>query len=117
MGNFERESASVQATTVTDIGERIWLLGDPLDASVLWVKKVTGSGTGGRPVPEMVLDDEFVSVRLNLEFPNGEDGEPVITIGVEVLDVMNGLWKQCMIVRVLGRTILISAMSRKLREM
>lgn len=102
---------------MTDIGERFRPPGDPPDASVMWVKKVTGSGVGGRPVPEMVLDDDFVSERVNLEFPNGEDGEPVITIGSKVLDVMNGLWKQCMIVRVLGRTISISAMSRKLREM
>lgn len=35
-----------------------------------------------------------------MEFPNGEDGEPVIMIGHEVLEAMNGLWKRCMIVKV-----------------
>ncbi|CAA7017838.1 unnamed protein product [Microthlaspi erraticum] len=67
--------------------------------------------------PEDVLADEFVRAGLGLEFPNGEDGEPVVTIGQEVLEVMNGIWKQCMIVKVLGRNIAISALSRKLREM
>lgn len=52
-----------------------------------------------------------------MEFTNGEDGEPVITIGSEVLEAMKGLWKQCMIVRVLGRNVPISVLSRKLREM
>ncbi|CAA7042579.1 unnamed protein product [Microthlaspi erraticum] len=48
---------------------------------------------------------------------NGEDGEPVITIGREVLDAMNSLWKQCMIVKVLGRSNPIAVLHKKLREM
>lgn len=31
---------------------------------------------------------------LSLEFSDGEDGEAVITIGEEVLDMMNSLWKR-----------------------
>lgn len=55
--------------------------------------------------------------RLSLDFPDGEEGEPVITIGEEVLEAMNGLWKRCMIVKVLGRQIPISVLHRKLREL
>lgn len=44
-------------------------------------------------------------------------GEPVITIGSEVLEAMNGLWKQCMIVKVLRRNISIAVLSKRLREM
>lgn len=54
---------------------------------------------------------------MNVAFPNGEDGEPVIKIGSEVLEVMNELWKQCMIAKILGRNVPIAVLSRKLREM
>ncbi|KAL0707411.1 hypothetical protein Bca4012_073837 [Brassica carinata] len=64
------------------------------------------------PVQEEVFDEEFVESRLSLEFPNGEDGEPVITIGKEVLTAMNSLWKRCMIVRVLGRNVPILSLRR-----
>ncbi|XP_023638089.1 uncharacterized protein LOC17885862 [Capsella rubella] len=67
--------------------------------------------------PEQVLADEFVKARMDLAFPDGEEGEPFVTIGSEVLTVMRGLWKRCMIVKVLGRNIPIAAMSRKLREL
>lgn len=81
------------------------------------MNKVVGSNAGGRLSPEAVLNEEFVAARVSLDFPDGEDGEPVITIGKEVLDVMNGLWKQCMIVKVLGKNISIAALSRRLREL
>lgn len=66
---------------------------------------------------EEVVDEEFVKSRLTLEFPNGEDGEPVITIGEEVLTAMNSLWKRCMIVRVLGRSVPLPSLTRKLKEL
>ncbi|CAL9240148.1 unnamed protein product, partial [Arabidopsis halleri] len=85
--------------------------------SRLWVEKVQGSNGGGVPVPEKVLDDDFVMSRMSLEFPDGDEGEPVITIGKEVLDAMNGLYQKCMIVKVLGRHITIEALNRKLRDL
>ncbi|KAG7594034.1 Reverse transcriptase domain [Arabidopsis thaliana x Arabidopsis arenosa] len=91
--------------------------GDPPDLGGSWVDKEKESTAGGRSVPEKLMNNEFVSSRLSVEFPNGEDGELVITIGKEVLDVMNGLWKQCMIVKVLGRNGSITVLSRKLREL
>ncbi|EOA38826.1 hypothetical protein CARUB_v10011149mg [Capsella rubella] len=69
------------------------------------------------PNPESVIDNEFVSSRIQLDFPYGEDGEPVITIGEEVLDAMNSLWKQCIVVKVLGRNVSLQVLSRKLKEM
>ena len=71
----------------------------------------------GIPRPESVIDDAFVASHMRVEFPNGEDGEPVVTIDPEVVEIMNGLWKQSMIVKVLGRHVLIAALSRKLREL
>lgn len=106
-----------QDATMTEIGDGSQPPGDPPDGRGSWVQKVTGSSAGGRLVPEMVLKDEFVTERLQVEFPNGEDGEPVITIGADVLDAMNGLWKRCMIVKVLGRHISIAAVQKKLREL
>lgn len=79
--------------------------------------RVVEGNAGGRLSSERLLNAEFVSERVQLDFPDGEDGEPVITIGKEVLDAMNGLWKQCLIVKVLGRHIAISALSKRLREM
>jgi len=76
-----------------------------------------GTNAGGRLCPESLMDDEFVSSRMRVEFPNGADGESVITIGREVLDVMNSMWKQCMVVKVLGRNISIANLNRRLREM
>ncbi|KAG7579199.1 hypothetical protein ISN45_Aa03g033600 [Arabidopsis thaliana x Arabidopsis arenosa] len=107
---------SAEDTTMTDIGERV-RPPDPPDVGGSWVNKVVGSNAGGRLSPEAVLNEEFVAARVSLDFPDGEDGEPVITIGKEVLDVMNGLWKQCMIVKVLGKNISIAALSRRLREL
>ncbi|EOA32085.1 hypothetical protein CARUB_v10015332mg, partial [Capsella rubella] len=54
---------------------------------------------------------------MRLEFPNGVHGEPVITVGQEVVEAMNGLYKQCMIVNVLGRHVTVESFNRKLREL
>lgn len=78
---------------------------------------MTASNIGGIPIPEDILDDQFVMDRLNLEFPNGEDGEPTITIGDEVLHAMNGLWRQCIIVKVLGWKVPVSVLNKRLREL
>lgn len=106
-----------QDATMADIGDKGRSPGDPPDNSRSWAQRVGGRNVGGITMPESVMADEFVSERLRLEFPNGEDGEPVITIGSEVLEAMNGLWKQCMIVKVLGRTVPIAVLNRKLRDL
>ena len=111
----------LQDEAMLDVGEKSRSPGDPPgdppDAAGVWVRKVVGSGPGGRLNPEEIMDDAFVTARMVLEFTNGEDGEPVITIGSEVLEVMNTLWKNCMIVKVLGRSLSIAVLSRRLREM
>lgn len=71
---------------------------------------------GGMPVPEAMLGDNFFTARLKLVFFDGEDGELVITIEKEVLDVVNGMWNQCMNVKIFGRTIPISVLNKRLRE-
>ncbi|KAG2247637.1 hypothetical protein Bca52824_087265 [Brassica carinata] len=106
-----------QDATMEDMGEKGRPPGEPPDAPVSWVRKVVCCNVGGMPVPEEVVDEEFVESRLRLEFPNGEDGEPVITIEEEVLTAMNSLWKRCMIVRVLGRNVPLPSVSRRLREL
>ncbi|KAL8128957.1 hypothetical protein V2J09_018112 [Rumex salicifolius] len=62
------------------------------------------------------MDDVFVLFR-SLDFPNGEDGELEVVIDQDVLDNMNRLWKNCMIVRVLGRNMTILALDIKLHEL
>lgn len=116
-GDLEISRVEEQDTTMVDIGEKGRPPGEPPDAPGSWVRKVLGSNAGGMPVPEEVIDAEFVESRLKLEFPNGEDGEPVITIGEEVLTAMNGLWKKCMIVKVLGRNVPLPSLTRKLKEL
>lgn len=106
-----------QDANMVDVGDRAQAPGDPPDPGRVWVQKVTGSGTGGRMRPELVMADKFVEGKVRLTFPDGEDGEPVITIEQEVLDVMNGLWKNCMVVQVLGRNISIAVLSKKLGAM
>ncbi|KAG2306717.1 hypothetical protein Bca52824_026465 [Brassica carinata] len=100
-----------------DVGEKGRPPGDPPDAPGSWVRKFLGCNEGGMPIPEEVVDEEFVEARLKLEFPNGEDGEPVITIGEEVLTEMNKMWKRCMIVKVLGRSVPLMSLTRKLKEL
>lgn len=102
---------------MTESGEGTRPPGDPPHPQVSWATRVKGTNAGGIPIPETLLDDAFVLERLSVAFPEGEDGEPVITIGNEVMEVMNSMWKQCMIVKVLGRNITIPALSRKLKEM
>ncbi|KAG7578919.1 Reverse transcriptase domain [Arabidopsis thaliana x Arabidopsis arenosa] len=116
-GDFRVSGSGNQDATMMDVGEKGRPPGETPDASVSWVGRVKGSSAGGMPVPEAVLGDEFVRSRLTLEFPDGEEGEPVITIGSEVLEAMNGLWKNCMLVKVLGRSVSISVLSKKLREL
>ncbi|EOA28792.1 hypothetical protein CARUB_v10025024mg, partial [Capsella rubella] len=82
-----------------------------------YAEKVQSSAGGGRPIPEKVLDEEFVASRMRLEFPNGDDGEGVVTIGQEVISAMTSLWKNCMIVKVLGRNVPLAPLLRKLREL
>ncbi|XP_010423120.1 PREDICTED: uncharacterized protein LOC104708268 [Camelina sativa] len=103
--------------TMMEVGERDRPPGDPPDLRQSWVDKVIGGNLGGRLTPEAVLDDEFVEQKVRLEFPSGEDGEPVVTIEPEVLKAMNGLWRHCMIVKVLGRSVNISVLSKRLREL
>ncbi|EOA22262.1 hypothetical protein CARUB_v10002859mg [Capsella rubella] len=93
-----------------DIGEKSQPAGDPPDSAGVWVRKVTKSFGGGMACPKRVLAADFVK-------KDGAAGEPVVTIEEEVLEVMNGLWKLCMIVKVLGRTVPITVLSRKLREL
>ncbi|EOA19737.1 hypothetical protein CARUB_v10003838mg, partial [Capsella rubella] len=100
-----------------EVGGRSQPPGDPPDKPGLWVQKVKGSLGGGMPRPEDVVTHEFVKPRLRLEFPNGKNGEPVITIGAEVIEAMHGLWKRCMIVKVLGRNVPVAVLSRRLKEL
>ncbi|CAA7053636.1 unnamed protein product [Microthlaspi erraticum] len=116
-GDSRVSEAQVHNAHMEDVGEKGRPPGEPPDAPGSWAQKVAGGTTGGMLVPEDVVDDAFVEARLHLEFPDGDDREPVVTIGEEVLTAMNGLWKKCMIVKVLGRGVSISVMSRKLREM
>lgn len=116
-GDFRVSNSGDQEVTMMDTREKGRPPGEPPDGPTSWVKKVTGSGGGGIRSPEEVLDEDFVMDRLSLEFPNGEDGEPVITIGREVIDAMNGLWKKCIIAKVLGRNVSVSVLSRKLKEL
>ncbi|EOA34884.1 hypothetical protein CARUB_v10022467mg, partial [Capsella rubella] len=78
--------------------------GDPLDRVDSWAAKE-------------VLEPSFVSARMKVNYPDGVNGEPVFTIVEEVTEAMHGLWKQCMIVKVLGRNVPILVLSRKLREL
>lgn len=107
---------AAEDATMVDAGERN-RPGDPPDGGTEWVRRVKGFMTGGRPTPEVLMGDEFVSERLQLAFPDGPEGEPEVTIEEEVLEVMNGLWKQCLIVRVLGRTVSLPVLTKKLKEM
>ncbi|KAG2296104.1 hypothetical protein Bca52824_042773 [Brassica carinata] len=91
--------------------------GDPPDIPDSWARKLVGSSGGGMRRPDDVLDEKFVAERVTLEFPDGVDGEPVITIGTDVLEAMNDLWKQCMIVKVLGRNVPLMALHRRLKEL
>ncbi|XP_018479591.1 uncharacterized protein LOC108850579 [Raphanus sativus] len=116
-GDFRVVGEEARDATMEDIGGKERPPGYPPDAPGSWVSKVVGCNEGGMPVPEEVVDEEFVKSRLRLEFPNGEDGEPEITIGEEVLTAMNNLWKSCMIVRVLGRNIPILSLTRRLEEL
>ncbi|KFK32406.1 hypothetical protein AALP_AA6G237500 [Arabis alpina] len=81
---------------ITDCNEKGWPPLDPPDDRVSWAKKVSGMSAVGRLTSEMVLAEGFVAEKLSVEFPNGVDGEPEITIGDEVLAVHNceGLGKE-----------------------
>jgi len=116
-GDFRVLGEKVQDENMEEIGEHGRPAGDPPDAPDSWVKKVLGCNEGGMPVPEEIVDESFVESNMKQEFPNGEDGEPVITIGEEVLIAMNGLWKRCMIVKVLGRSIPLLSLTRRLKEL
>ncbi|XP_013654546.1 uncharacterized protein LOC106359378 [Brassica napus] len=116
-GDFRVLGDATQDANMEDIGEQGRPPGDPPDAPGSWVRKVVGSNGGGMPVPEEIVDESFVESNLTLEFPDGEDGEPVITIGKDVLTAMNSLWKRCMIVKVLGRSVPLLNISKRLREM
>ncbi|KAL8139887.1 hypothetical protein V2J09_005908 [Rumex salicifolius] len=77
--------------------------GDPPDRTAAWADKVADGGLGGMPIPEKVLNDDFVAARIEVRFPKGVDGEPEIVIGQEILEAMAGLWKNCMKLRELWR--------------
>ena len=117
MGDSRVLLTEAREVTMVDVGDKVRPSDVPPGGQGSWVNKVVGNLGGGMMRSERVLDDEFVMARISVEFPDGEDGEPVITIGQEVMDAMRGLWKRCMIVKVLGRNISIAVVSRKLREL
>ena len=80
-----------QDATMMDVGERARPPGEPPDVGDSYASKVAGTNGGGMPVPESLIDDLFVTERLRVEFPDGEDGELSITIEPEVLEAMNGM--------------------------
>ncbi|XP_010463327.1 PREDICTED: uncharacterized protein LOC104743994 [Camelina sativa] len=100
-----------------DAGVRDRPSGDPPDGQKAWVRTLTGRNSMGMSHPEDVLNDAFVKERVSLAFPNGEDGEPVITIGNEVLEAMYGLQKNYMILKVLGLHVSVSVLTKRLKEM
>lgn len=65
---------------MTDVGEKGRPPGEPPDAAISWVQRVVSGSTRGMTTPDSIMADDFVNERLRLEFPDGEDGEPVITI-------------------------------------
>ncbi|KAG2275645.1 hypothetical protein Bca52824_058200 [Brassica carinata] len=89
IGETRASESGDRDATMMDVGERARPPGDPPDCVPSYASKVEGMSEGGMP------------------FPNGEDGEPSITIETEVLEAMNGMWKY----------VAISALSRKLREL
>ncbi|EOA32779.1 hypothetical protein CARUB_v10016088mg, partial [Capsella rubella] len=102
---------------MVDVGDCGRPPGDPPDNQRSWAKMVAAGGSNGMPNPEGIFDAKFVKERLCVEFPDGKAGEPVVTVGAEVLEVMNGLWRRCMIVKVLGRSVSVSVLSRRLRDL
>ncbi|KAL8167797.1 hypothetical protein V2J09_009296 [Rumex salicifolius] len=54
---------------------------------------------------------------MKISYPGGFDGEPEIEIGQEVLEVMAGLWKNCIYVKVLSRSVPLPVLERKLRDL
>ncbi|EOA25923.1 hypothetical protein CARUB_v10019305mg, partial [Capsella rubella] len=100
-----------------DVGEGSRPPGDPPDLSQSYASKVAGGSVGGKQIPDDLLAEEFLETSVRMELPEGDEGEAVVTIDAEVLEVMNGLWKQCMIVKVLGRHVSIAVLLKKLREM
>ncbi|EOA12299.1 hypothetical protein CARUB_v10007980mg [Capsella rubella] len=99
------------------IGERGRPPRDPPYGAGSYAAKLQGSEFGGIPTLESVMNAAFIKARVKLRFPDGEDGESVITVGEEVLEAMYGLWKNCMIVKVLRSYVLIAVQNRKLREL
>lgn len=72
-GDYRVEHARPHDAHMEDVGEKGRPPGEPPDVSGSWAQKVAGCNLGGRPVPEVVVDEEFVESRLSLEFPNGDD--------------------------------------------
>ncbi|KFK23179.1 hypothetical protein AALP_AAs49008U000300 [Arabis alpina] len=66
-----------QDAMMTDVADKGRQPGDPSDNRISWTMRVTETSAGGRLVPEMLMDKEFVTSRLSVEFPDGEAGEPV----------------------------------------
>ncbi|EOA15074.1 hypothetical protein CARUB_v10028438mg, partial [Capsella rubella] len=77
-----------------DIGERNPPPVEPPDRRMTFAEKVTRGNAGGRLIPEELFGEAFVAEKCRLEFPEGEEGEAVVTIGDEVLRVMNTLWQR-----------------------
>lgn len=80
-GDLGGDNGRVHDAHMEDVGEKGRPPGKPQEPQSSWAQKVMGSNVGGRPIPEEMVDEAFVEARVRLEFPDGEDGEPVITIG------------------------------------
>ncbi|KAL8151119.1 hypothetical protein V2J09_020927 [Rumex salicifolius] len=62
---------------------------EPPDRLVWWSEIVSG----GAPKEPTIINEEFLKDRIKVSFPDGEDGDPSITIALEVLDALSSVWR------------------------
>ncbi|KAL8152877.1 hypothetical protein V2J09_010637 [Rumex salicifolius] len=85
----------------------------PPDKAVTWKDIVAGKSGASRPV----LSEEFLCGKITIQYPEGEEGDPIISIAPEVVAVLADVWKSAVIVKPLGKFIPYTVMESKLQSL
>ncbi|KAL8168308.1 LOW QUALITY PROTEIN: hypothetical protein V2J09_009807 [Rumex salicifolius] len=73
--------------------------------------------TGGADYSKTNLDQKFLKGKIQISFPEGEEGDPSVLIHQEVVDALSSVWRLSLVVTLLGHSLNFASMERKLHEL
>ncbi|KAL8159488.1 LOW QUALITY PROTEIN: hypothetical protein V2J09_001025 [Rumex salicifolius] len=69
------------------------------------------------PYQKTLISKDFLRDKVTVSFPDGEDGDPNISIQSEVIEALSSVWHWLVVLKLLGHNLNFPTMERKVREL